>query len=390
MAIVIWGAWIASMANGRGLVDSVGQVIGADHLAFYAAGRALAEQAGATLYDAAYMRSVEIEIVGPALRRYYAFIAPPFVAAMFLPLASLPYLCSYVLWTGFGVAALYLTFLELEAARPARSFLWALTFFPVFATVSYGQTTFLTLTIFGWAYRLWVKDRLWPAGLVCSLALFKPHLALGLVIVSLARGARALGFLAGLASGAAIVAGACWWLLPDASRAYLDFARDVLPVLHDWLEFPLWNVHTSRGFWWLLVPGSRLLADALAVATGVMVIGGLFRRLRSLQANPRLQFAAAIVLSLLVSPHGAVYDWALLLIPAVILWQERPDLRPRWRVLFAIVWIAALVSGPLTLAQQRVLPAAIQVSVPALLVAATLALGWLEVRPAGAALSSDR
>ena len=38
-------------------------------------------------------------------------------------------------------------------------------------------------------------------------------------------------------------------------------------------------------------------------------------------------------------------------------------------MLYAAVWIAALVSGPLTLAQQRLLGFAVQVSVPVFLLA---------------------
>ena len=48
--------------------------------------------------------------------------------------------------------------------------------------------------------------------------------------------------------------------------AYLVFARTVLPRLPQFLDFPLWNLHTIRGFWALLSSGSPTPADALTLA----------------------------------------------------------------------------------------------------------------------------
>jgi hypothetical protein len=180
-----------------------------------------------------------------------------------------------------------------------------------------------------------------------------------------------------------VLAGASWWFLPDASLAYVRFARDVLPDLPAWLDFPLWNLHTIRGFARLLVSNARL-ADGLALVATIASLVGFVRARQRLGQARHLDLASAVVLSLLVSPHAMIYDWALLVIPAVIVWRAYPEMRPRWLVLFAAVWIAALVSGPLTLAQQRVLPFAVQVSVPVLFASAVLALRWLALTPAAA------
>ena len=61
-----------------------------------------------------------------------------------------------------------------------------------------------------------------------------------------------------------------------------------------------------------------------------------------------------------------IYELSLLVIPAVLLWEHIPDLRYRWRGLFAGVWLALLFSGPLTYLQLAVLqlPLALQISVP--------------------------
>lgn len=61
-----------------------------------------------------------------------------------------------------------------------------------------------------------------------------------------------------------------------------------------------------------------------------------------------------------------IYELSLLIIPAVLLWEHSPNLRYRWRGLFAGVWLALLFSGPLTYLQLSVLqlPLALQISVP--------------------------
>ena len=61
-----------------------------------------------------------------------------------------------------------------------------------------------------------------------------------------------------------------------------------------------------------------------------------------------------------------IYDWTILLIPAILFWEKRPDFRKLWKVLFALIWAATFLSGPLTFAQLKILHVAMQVSIPVL------------------------
>ena len=88
----------------------------------------------------------------------------------------------------------------------------------------------------------------------------------------------------------------------------------------------------------------------------------------------RFAFSAAVLLTLWISPYAMVYDWSILLIPATLLWRHVPTDQPRWRVLFAAVWLVSLVSGPLVRGQLAVVPIAVQVSVPVL--AVVVVAGW--------------
>jgi hypothetical protein len=244
-----------------------------------------------------------------------------------------------------------------------------LVWFPIFASISFGQNSLLSLGILSLTYLLWYRERRWLAGLVCSLVLYKPQLAFGVGFLWLLDWRRDWQALSGLAVGGALLAGLSFGLLPESSRLYLELSRKVLPSMARLEGFQLWHAHTPRAFWLLLMPGLPALGEALALlstAAGIVVFI-LFRR--KLRCEPALLFGGAICLTLWITPHAMIYDWTILLIPAVLFWEKRPAFRKLWKVLFALIWVAALLSGPLTLAQLKILPFAVQVSLPVLMVA---------------------
>jgi hypothetical protein len=59
-----------------------------------------------------------------------------------------------------------------------------------------------------------------------------------------------------------------------------------------------------------------------------------------------------------------IYDWSILLIPAILFWQAYPKLRHFWTPAFCLIWIATFLSGPLTVLQLKILPVAVQISIP--------------------------
>ncbi len=362
---VLWLAWLGSVLLGPGNLDLAGQPVGTDFLEFYAAGKTLLRGESARLYDMEYQARLQQEIIGPGLGAYYAFITPPFFAVPFVPLALLPYGLAFALWGLGGLAALWAG-LRLLGLRSSRPFLWALTGFPVFAAVSYGQNSLLSLLLLALTYRLWRDGRPWVAGLALAGLMYKPQLTLGVVLLWLVGGWEGWKALAGWMLGSASLALLCVVAWPEASAAYLHFARTVLPDLPNWQEFPIWHLHTVRGFWRMLIPEWPLLGDALALLlAGLGVMEG-YRFWRRHRSSVPLTFAAAVALTLWITPHAMIYDWAVLLIPAVLFWEEVPERRGEWRALYALVWLATFLGGPLTYGQWRLLHRAVQVTVPVL------------------------
>lgn len=369
LTAALWVAWLGSLALGPGLLDLAGQPVGTDFLQFYAAGRTLLRGDGARLYDMAYQSQLQQEIIGPGLTSYHAFITPPFLAWLFAPLALLPYSLSFVVWSLLGFLCLWSGLRLIGLQNGGNSLIWALAWFPVFAAISFGQNALLTFLLFSTAGRLWWRSRLrsryLEAGLVLSLTTYKPQLALGIAVLWLLDIRRSWPALAGLAAGSGLLALLCFLLLPEASSSYVDFAFRVLPDLPTWQEFPIWHLHTVRGFWRLLLPWTPRGADALVGLSAVWGLWGFVKLWRSNVVTRQVSFAAAVALSLWLTPHAMIYDWVLLLIPGLLLWQTYPMQREHWRPLYALLWLATLVSGSLTYLQLQVLPVAIQLSVPA-------------------------
>jgi hypothetical protein len=108
-----------------------------------------------------------------------------------------------------------------------------------------------------------------------------------------------------------------------------------------------------------------------------------------------VMFPAAVFLSLWASPHALVYEWALLVAAAVVVWERFPDRRDAWVCLFALAWVALAISTPLAKSQIAAgWPVAVQVAVPVLGVVGWLAAWELEwaakaqARPPGAHASA--
>jgi alpha-1,2-mannosyltransferase len=378
---ILWISWLISILLGSDKKDLYGQLIGADLLAFYTGGKILLQGQSVQLYDLSFQQTLQQELVGSDWTDIEAFVNPPFYAWLSVPFAKLPYLLSFAIWALFGLLGLWISLRLLDAKDPRRSFIWSLTWFPIFATVSFGQNSLLSLTLFSLTYWLWCRERLWAAGLVSSLLLFKPQWVIGVGLFWLLEWRRNMPALLGLILGGGILALLCFWQLPDASWAYINLTNKILPSWQTQSGYQLYHLHTVRGFWLLLLPQHHAWADRLSLLFATIGLLSFVRFWRQHRNQQVLLFAGVICLTLWINPHAMIYDWTVLLIPAVLLWQQVPNLREGWKVLYALIWLVTLVGSPLTRAQLQWLPFTIQISIPVFLLVIYVTYRWLRDPP---------
>jgi len=239
-----------------------------------------------------------------------------------------------------------------------------MTWFPIFATLSFGQNSLLSLLILSLTFLLWKSQRSFLAGFTASLILFKPQLIIGVAILWLLRWRKDWKTMLGFLTGGILLAGVTYILLPDATIDYLRLVKEFLPNMIYTDQFPLYHLHALRGFLLLLFPGKQTFIEIVALLVSVSAMGFFIRFVLTQRERVDVCFAAAIAFTILVTPHAMIYDWALLLIPAILVRKEIPKHKSYWKVIFTTIWLLTLLSGPLTYLQLQILPVALQISVP--------------------------
>lgn len=391
VGLVPWAAWIGSLASGGWYKDSKGTLIGADHLAFYTAAHLIRNNEARRMYDYDVMVEYQRQLIGWDWKDCFeAYRNPPFYALLYVPSAGFSFYASMLIWMVLSFALLAFAIWLAQAQQPVRAFLWSLAFYPVFAAISFGQNTFLSLAVFAGVYRLLVNGRCFSSGMVAGLLWFKPQLLLGLFLWWLMAPRRFARCWLGVALTGAILAAIGWILLPEASEA---FVRN-LPSIAGFHGYALWNAETPRDFFKLLLPdqtpinapvlvsGIEFSARTLVIGLCAFVVSAVsiamaWRLFRRNGANINALFPVAVFLSLWVSPHALVYEWTLLIPACVVLWEQYPRQRDAWLCLFALAWFGLTVSTALAYLQLETLrlPWAVQVAVPLLGIA-----GWLAAR----------
>lgn len=382
---IMWVAWIGSLAYGGWTRDAENQLSTADHIAFYTAAKLVREGRQADIYDHEVVGRTQQELTGGDWRFLMAFRNPPFYALLYLPTAGLSFPLSGLIWTLIGFAAYAVTIWCLRPRRPWWVTGWAFTFYPFFAAVSFGQNTLLSMVAFAGVYRLMADRRPFAAGLVGGLLWYKPQLLIGLFIWWGLTPRRNFACWLGVAVMGATLAAVSWIVLPEASWAFVETLRGNVGYggENGWIK------HSPRGFFTLLLPGQTALAWALTIATSLAAIGVTAWVVRRTGAPLAVMFPIAVFLSLWASPHVMIYEWALAVPAAIVLWERLPARRDVWLCLFSLGWLAMEISTVVARMQiegPRVhtsflrfelppAPVAVQLSVPVLGL-----IGWLTAR----------
>ena len=88
--------------------------------------------------------------------------------------------------------------------------------------------------------------------------------------------------------------------------------------------------------WLALIPQSWI-AVALWLISGGLVVAAFWLLLGRLGDRLEPSFAMAVILGLLVAPRTGAYDWMLLIVPAVLVWQTYPAFRSQ--TILAGAWL---------------------------------------------------
>ena len=253
------------------------------------------------LYDLAAQRSA-IESLGASFNPQ-PFISPPPLAWLATPFLVLPFSVAVVLWTLLLLGALVWTWYLLaprgDVVRPAHLALF-LGVFPVAFGLMVGQPGALVAAAVATAWWLMRNDRPVWAGLVLSLIILKPQLAL-LVPVCLLVSGHAKTFGAWLVASLLIGLVALALLGPDGVTRY----REVLAQT----QTPAWDI-TRR----YAISGVLGLGPVLTVVQAVVVAVTVLAAWRHRGKGPELPVAAGIVGSLLFTPYLGFQDFLMLVV----------------------------------------------------------------------------
>ena len=253
------------------------------------------------LYDLAAQKAA-IESLGRGFNPQ-PFISPPPLAWLVTPLLVVPFSAALVLWTIMLLAALAWTwYLLAPPGRLVRAAHLALLLgvFPVAFGVMVGQPGAWVAAAVATAWWLLRHDRPVWAGVVLSLIVLKPQLAL-LVPACLLVSGQAKAFGSWLVAMLLIGLVALALLGPDGLARY----RDVLAQT----QTPAWDI-TRR----YSISGPLGLGPLLNITQVAVVAVALVTAWRRRAQGPEIPMAAGILGSLLATPYLGFQDFLMLIV----------------------------------------------------------------------------
>ncbi len=156
-----------------------------DYVSFYAAGRLADQGRPALAYDAAAHLAAEEAVTENGIGYQYFFNPPPFLLVM-APLATLPYLVSFVLFQLLTLS-LWLAIGTRIAGGGGTATLCLMAVPSAWWVLGLGQNSFLTASLLGGGLLL-LPTRKVAAGVLFGLLCYKPNLGLLIPVALLAAG----------------------------------------------------------------------------------------------------------------------------------------------------------------------------------------------------------
>jgi Glycosyltransferase family 87 len=351
-ALCLWSVYTWNMAT-PGLLDRAGNLKGTDFLHFYTLGSLALAHRGGDLYNMNAQSELSAQCVPAAAGIRYLPLYPPQVSIFFAPFARLSYPCALMLWLAMSAFIYGLCCYAVWRACPNLRhhrftvLILALAFPAFWHLIAWGQTSALALACFTLAFLALRARREFLAGLALGCLIFKPQLALAAAIVFLVT--LNWKVIAGALISAAAQWTAAWFYYgPGPLREWMRTLLDI-PRLLPLLEPRLYQTHSLRTFWSMLVPWPSA-SLALYLITALLVSALAIACWRS-RLPLSLRYSALLLATVLLAPHLTVYD-LVILAPAFPLLSDwivtRPDdtAAPHLKLLLYLAFALPLL-GPL-------------------------------------------
>lgn len=302
-----------------------------DFQGFYGAGKIVASGRGPDLYETAVQRQMQWVPPLPGITTFHYYVHAPFEALLFAPLARLPFATAVWVWWAFSLLCAYLALFVMRPFLPwiRRHFELGLVgvaiFIPVIATLFQGQDSNFTLLFFALCFGALSRGRYFLAGAVLAVAMYKPPLALPMIllltVISTHRWRLLAGFVCtGVLELLAAIAAVGWKCVVNYPTLIAKFPDAGAGHYH------VSGMPNIRGLITLVLEGHTSDRVILLTVVGVSIAVLAFA-LRAVQraSGPReaapLVFALFVTTTLLVGFQEYAYDLSLLYLPILLAWN---------------------------------------------------------------------
>ncbi len=320
-----------------------------DFTIYYTSGLFLREGRARVLYDLGQQYQMQLTFAHVPIRHgALPFNHPPFEALLFVPFTFLRFWPAYLVWTALSFILLAATgillrrFPTIRAMSPGLIAIATLAFFPLVNGLLQGQDSVLLMFLAVLALTFLDQGADVAAGACLACGLFRPHMAIPLLLLLAVRRWRVLVGFAGVAlflSGVSVAIMGWGWPMTYLRFVFLveqarigNFGPQVVP-----------NIRGLVGSLLDPILGQRL-ASLLIVVLSIAVFLAAMQRIRQGRDSLSYCFCLASVTTILISFHAHSYELTLLLplllfLVATLVNPESTKVKPAQVVLFILLFL---------------------------------------------------
>lgn len=337
------------------VMDRAGNVKFQDFLVFYVSAHQVRENGTGGLYNG-QLTAGRMHAIAPEWKSPLPMAYGPQIAALFAPLASLPFLTAATVWVIAGTVIYFTCCFYFWKLCPSLRehvklvIMLVLAYPPFFHFVVRGQLSSIALACFSAAYFAWRAKRPFVAGLALGCLIFKPQFLLAIPIVLLL--AADWSALAGTVFSAAAQLGVTlMWVGTETMRSYWLVLSNLTGLaVSTEVRHAYAQMHSLRSFWGELLPWPAVVWVLYAASSLAVLV--MAARLWKSRAPLSLRYPGLVLAAVLVNPHLFVYD-LLVLAPALLVltdWSVQNIANRRTPVLWTLLYAAFVLPllGPIT------------------------------------------